>query len=159
MRSASFVGEHERTIDSKNRLSVPAEYRTPEEKESGPFVFYLVPGPRDGTLSLYTDASFAKHEEEIGSEFLPDEDELTFMQMFYSQATRLEVDKQGRVLLPERVLKRHGIGREVYLTGAKDRLDLWNKEDYERFWSQKGPQFGDIRRRARQVKVRRRQEE
>lgn len=158
MRSTSFVGEHERTIDSKNRLSIPAEYRTREKKESSPFVFYLVPGARSGTLCLYTDASFTRHEEEISSEFLPDEDELTFMQMFYSQATRLEVDKQGRVLLPERVLKRYGIGREVYLTGAKDRVDLWNKEDYERFWSRNGPQFGEIQRRARQAKVRRRQE-
>ena len=156
MRTASFVGEHERTLDSKNRLSIPAEYRTLEKADSRPLVFYLVPGPRNGTLSLYKEASFGKHEEEISSDFLPDEDELTFAQMFYSQATRLEVDKQGRVLLPERILKRNGIGREVCITGAKDRLDVWNKADYESFWERNGPEFGEIQRRARQAQVRRR---
>ena len=155
MRTASFVGEHERTIDSKNRLSIPAEYRTLEVEERDRCVFYVVPGSRNGTLSLYTEASFAEHEKEISSDFLPDEDELTFMQMFYSQATRLDVDKQGRVLLPERVLKRNEIGREVYITGAKDRLDVWNKSEYEAFWARNGPRLEEVQRRARKAKVRR----
>jgi MraZ protein len=159
MRSKSFVGEHERSIDAKNRLSIPSEYRTLELAEHEPVVFYLVPGPRNGTVSMYTEESFAKHEEEIGSELLPDEDELTFMQMFYAQATRLEVDKQGRVLMPEVVLKRHGIGRDVVITGAKDRLDVWNKSDYESFWEKNGHRLAEIQRLARQAKNRRNQTE
>lgn len=151
----SFVGEHERTIDAKNRLSIPVEYRTVEAAGEDIRVFYLVPGPRGGMLSLYAEKDFARCEEEVPSDLMSDEDELTFLQMFYSQATRLEVDKQGRVLLPERILKRYQISREVYVTGAKDRLDIWSKKAYEAFWEQNAGRYDEIKRLARQARDRR----
>jgi DNA-binding transcriptional regulator/RsmH inhibitor MraZ len=61
------------------------------------------------------------------------------------------VDKQGRILIPERMLKRRGIGREVCITGAKDRLDLWNKADYEKFLEDGDTRLEEIQRRARQA--------
>jgi len=153
-----FVGEHERNIDAKSRLSIPAEYRTESGLDGGPMRFYLVPGPRRGIISLYREEDFNKHEQDLSSGLLSDEDELAYMQMFYSQAALLEVDKQGRILIPERLLKRHGIGRAVWITGAKDRLDVWNKADYETFWEESGPRYEEIKRRARQAARARQQE-
>ena len=146
-----FVGEHERTIDAKSRLSIPAEYRTSQGPDGGPLRFYLVPGARRGTVSLYLEEDFARHAQDLSSELLSDEDELTYMQMFYSQAALLDVDKQGRILIPERLLARHAIGREVLITGANDRLDLWNKADYEKFWEDNEPRKEELKRLARKA--------
>jgi MraZ protein len=62
---------------------------------------------------------------------VPAEELLAFDQMNFALASRLEWDKQGRVLIPEKTLKRTGLEREVTLIGARDHLELWNRPDWE----------------------------
>jgi MraZ protein len=128
-----FAGNHELSIDAKSRLFLPAAVRTTlATKMHGPKL-YLTPGRRKGTLSLfgneYLEAYAAKYlaplEFEEGQEDLLD--------MFYSMAELLELDKQGRVVLPQRTLEFAGIGRQVTLTGARDHLVIWKREHFEAF--------------------------
>src|SRR5262245_32360388 len=85
----------------------------------------------------------------IDTELIPDDDELTFQEMFYSMAVRLEMDKQGRVVLPEESIQRAGLGSEVVLTGAGKHLVLWSKQAYEGFVSQHWGKWQQVRRQAR----------
>jgi transcriptional regulator MraZ len=61
---------------------------------------------------------------------MPDEDQLAFDQMHFSMASRIEWDKQGRILLPDKLLKRSGIGKDITLLGARNHLEMWNREDW-----------------------------
>jgi DNA-binding transcriptional regulator/RsmH inhibitor MraZ len=63
---------------------------------------------------------------------MPNEDVLAFNQIHFAMASLVEWDKQWRMLLPDKTLKRTGIGREVTLIGARDHLELWNRADWER---------------------------
>ena len=102
---------------------------------------------------MYGNRRFERMAERRHSEDLPLEDEIRFDQMFFSTATVLELDKQGRVLLPERVLKYVGIGREVVIAGVNDHLELWNKPDYDAFLTECWANYSEyqqlITRRAR----------
>lgn len=109
--------------------------------------FYLVPGARAGTLSLYGNRRFEHMARRRDWGDIPHEDQLTYDQIFFSMATAVEIDRQGRVLLPERVLKFVGIGREVVITGANDHLDLWNKSDYDAFMAENWPRYSELQRR------------
>ena len=51
------------------------------------------------------------------------------------------------MLLPERVLKFVGIGRDVVITGANDHLDLWNKSDYGAFMDENWPRYPELQQR------------
>lgn len=45
----------------------------------------------------------------------------------------VDPDSQGRVVIPERLLKRAGIGKEITLLGVHDHLEIWNRADYDAF--------------------------
>lgn len=151
-----FTGSYEHAIDAKHRLSIPSAIRSAMHPERDGDHFYLVPGQRQGTLSMYGNRRFEAMADSRPWGDLPLADEITYDQLFFSLATCIEMDKQGRVVLPERVLSSAGIGREVMITGANDHLDLWNRADYESFVAQHWPTYTDVQeqlaRRARQLK-------
>ncbi len=147
-----FTNAFDRTIDAKSRIQVPTQVR--DNMQSGqPSVLYLVPGSRQGTLSLFLTEQFESMAAHMDTQPIPDEDRLTYQQVFYSMACRLEMDKQGRVVLPDRLLRSAGIGPDVVLTGAGNHLDLWNKADYEAFISENLSQWQSVQRQARAASV------
>jgi len=145
----TFTDAYERTIDAKSRLQIPSQIRDTMESADRPLVFYLVPGARPGTLSLYPEDEFEAAAKHMDSEPIPDENALTFQQLFYSMASRLEADKQGRVVLPERTLQRAEIQHEVMLTGVGNHLDLWNRTVYDQFVEQNWGRWAEVQRQAR----------
>jgi MraZ protein len=125
-----LYGEHELSIDDKNRMLVPSEIRKQIDPQLDGEAFFLVLGI-DGRPWLYPE----KHYEELvsrqRSELTPDEDSLDYDRMNLGMASRIEWDKQGRVLFPEKFLKRSGIGKEVTLLGVRDHLELWPRAAWE----------------------------
>jgi len=145
----TFTDAYERTIDAKGRLQIPSQVRDVMEAAKQSRVLYLVPGSRPGTLSLFPQDQFEAMAQNMDVEPIPDKDALTFQQLFYSMASRLEMDKQGRVILPERTLQRAGIENQVMLTGVGNHLDLWNKEVYAKFMENNWGQWVEVQQQAR----------
>ena len=130
MRHLVLFGEHELTVDEKNRILVPSQVRKQLDPERDGEAFFLVTG-RDGRLWLYPERHYEQLVSRDPSELTPSEDTLAFDRLMLGLASRVEWDKQGRVLLPDKALKRAGIGKEVTLVGARDHLELWNRADWE----------------------------
>lgn len=130
MRHLVLFGEHELTVDEKNRILVPSQVRKQLDPERDGEAFFLVTG-RDGRLWLYPERHYELLVSRDPSELTPSEDTLAFDRLMLGLASRVEWDKQGRVLLPDKALKRAGIGKEVTLVGARDHLELWNRADWE----------------------------
>ena len=147
----SFTDAHERTIDAKGRLQIPSQVRDTMESVGQSRILYLVPGTRGGTLALYPAAEFDQMAQHMDNAPVPNDDALTFQQLFYSMASKLEMDKQGRVLLPDRILKRAGIGTEVMLAGAGNHLDLWNRAVYQEFVEDNWGRWSEVQQKARQA--------
>ena len=61
----------------------------------------------------------------------PGEEQQAFDQLRFAMTSLLEWDAQGRILIPERTLKRTGLNREVTLFGSRDHLELWNRDDWD----------------------------
>lgn len=123
-----FVGTYEHAIDSKQRLAVPADVRQQLERAGETSLYcVLLEGP---TLALYTTAGFQKRADELDQSQRPAEEVLLYEQWFYSNAARLEMDAQGRVRLPERLLGMAGLQRDVVLLGVKDHLEIHDREKW-----------------------------
>ena len=142
-----LAGTFELSIDSKNRLSVPFAIRRKLSEQEG-HSFYVVPGRRRGTLALYAE----KHYERLMAD-LPADDALSdeayaYRQFEYSQSALLDPDSQGRVLIPERLLKRAGLEKEVVLIAVRDHLELWRRDDFEQFESGMWPSYPEQRTKA-----------
>jgi MraZ protein len=143
-----FTSIHELSIDSKNRLSIPAGIRSALDAKQDGTNFYLVPGDWNRTLYLYSDKYFERYAEKYHASLEPGPDKQMFETVFYAMATQLDLDKQGRVVIPQRIMDENDMGRQVVLSGARDHLVLWNRADFELFMSQNRARLPDLLRRA-----------
>ena len=107
-----FTGEYEHTIDTKHRLAIPADIRAMLEGTEHTNTFYLVPGA-NGTLWLWPENTFVLMANAMDQSLLPAEEMMEFEELLFSQASRLEMDKTGRIRLPERQIREAGLGTSV----------------------------------------------
>jgi MraZ protein len=122
-----FTGETERSIDEKSRISIPAEMRT--AFSSG--IVYASPGGND-SIWLSPEGTFEQKASLLGQSLYPDEDMMDFEQIYFSQSRRLEIDKQGRIRLPETLLEKAEIHGQAYVIGVGDHLEILNHSAWEK---------------------------
>jgi MraZ protein len=127
-----FTGQFERTIDAKNRLQLPSQVRAAIDSERDGAGLYVTLGEFRGTLSIFTERAFEELATRIETEFIPGSESRRFELQFYGLASFVDIDNQGRILLPDRLRAKARLGDEVILLGQKFRLDLWNRSDLER---------------------------
>jgi len=130
LRHLVLYGEYELTIDDKNRLLVPAEVRRQLDPERDGDAFFLVLGI-DGRPWLYPERYYEALVSRDPGELTPGDEALDYDRMNLGLASRIEWDKQGRVLIPDKTLKRAGIGKDVTLLGVRDHLELWDRSGWD----------------------------
>jgi MraZ protein len=130
VQHAILYGEHELTIDEKNRLLIPAEIRKSLDPERDGKSFFLVIG-KNRKPWLYAEKYYQHLVSQRQQELTPNEDVLAFDQYHFAMVSQVEWDTQGRIQLRDKTLKRTGTMREVTLIGARDHLELWNRSEWE----------------------------
>jgi MraZ protein len=145
-----FTGEYEHTIDVKQRLAIPAEIRSRLDPQVHGEAFYVVPGP-NGALWLWPERTFEQMAGAMEQSLLPAEEMMEFEELLFSQAARLELDKAGRVRLPERLLQVAGITQTVVVLGVKDHLELRDGQVWQARRQEKLSKQGEIMIRARRA--------
>jgi MraZ protein len=120
-----LLGEYEHTIDDKNRLTLPARFR-------GAFADgVVVTRGMDGCLYAYTRADWTEHVEARLNRLDPlSKEARTMKRFFYSAATEVEPDKQGRILIPPALAQHAGLGREVVVAGVQDHAEIWDRAQW-----------------------------
>ncbi|MBN2563851.1 MAG: hypothetical protein JXQ75_23295 [Phycisphaerae bacterium] len=125
-----FTGFYEHAIDAKNRLAIPARFRSRLDPEQDGTGFVIVPGQPSSRLWLYTERHFERLAARADSALIPDDDQLRFEQVFFPLAVYLDLDTQGRILIPERMLRRSKLGREVVICGVRDHLEIRPRDEF-----------------------------
>src|SRR5918992_4714393 len=117
-----LLGAHEHTLDDKNRLTLPAKFRA---AFAGGVV---VTRGMDGCLYVYRRQDWDALVENRLAGLDPLSQEGRRMQrFFFSGASEVEPDKQGRVMIPAALLDHAGLGREVVVAGVRDHLEIWDR--------------------------------
>ena len=127
-----FTGQYDRTIDDKNRIQLPSQLRSAIEPERDGPGLYVTLGEDRGTLSIFTERGFEELASRIETEFIPGPDSAKFELQFYGLASHVDIDKQGRFVLPDRLVKKARLGSDVFLVGRKQRIDVWNRTELDR---------------------------
>jgi MraZ protein len=141
-----LTGSYQRSLDEKCRFTLPKLIRDTLE-QSGGLVLYVAPGT-DGSLVVYTEASFQRLGEQLGQGSPNSHDIRAFSRLFYSQAQRVEPDRQGRVRLPTDLVAMTLKGREIVLIGVRDHLEVWDRERWQGYLGQKQPFYDEIAENA-----------
>ena len=119
-----FMGEFNHTIDAKGRLIIPSRFREELGQE-----FVMTKG-LDGCLFVYTKEEWHNIEEKFRGISMTSKDARKFSRFFFAGAAALELDKQGRILLPANLREYAGIDKEVVSVGVFSRVEIWSKERY-----------------------------
>ena len=119
-----FMGEYNHIIDAKGRLIIPARFRELLGEE-----FILTKG-LDGCLSIYPMDAWEAFETKLRALPLTNKNARTFTRFFVAGATNCELDRLGRILVPQTLREFAGLEKEVVLTGNLDRIEIWSKEKW-----------------------------
>ena len=120
-----FMGEYNHTIDAKGRVIVPSRFREALGDE------FVVTKGLDGCLFVYDEKEWAAFEEKLKSLPITNKDARAFVRFFLAGAACVEVDKQGRILLPGSLREFAGLAKDVVLIGVGSRIEVWSKERWE----------------------------
>ena len=89
-----FMGEYNHTIDTKGRLIIPSKFREVLGEE------FVVTKGLDGCLFVFDNNEWSAFEEKLKTLPITNKDARKFVRFFLAGAASVEVDKQGRILIP-----------------------------------------------------------
>ena len=113
-----FMGEYNHTIDAKGRLIVPAKFREILGDN------FIVTKGLDGCLFVYPNDEWTRFEEKLKSLPLTNKNARQFTRFFLAGAAACEVDKQGRILLPQVLREFASLEKDVVLVGVASRIEI-----------------------------------
>ncbi len=122
----SFTGEYRHTIDTKGRLIVPARLR--DELDEGRVVLTTWP---DGCIALWSGEGWRDFEGKLLTQRAGSKDARKVVRTFAASAFTDEVDRQGRISVPQHLRSEAGIDKDVVVVGALDHAELWSPDRLE----------------------------
>ncbi len=134
-----FMGEYNHNLDAKNRLMLPAKLRDGIGEQE----FVLSRG-LDNCLFLFPMDEWKIFEEKIKELSVTKKDARAFVRFLFSGATNDNFDKQGRITIPETLKEYAKIDKEVVVTGALNRIEIWSKEVWTEYMNKAEESFEDI---------------
>lgn len=117
-----LIGEYTHSIDEKNRLSLPAKFRSEMGKK-----LVLTPG-LDSCLFVFTMKEWSTIESKLNSSSLLQSDNRSFNRFMFGGAVEAEVDSIGRILVPDFLRDRAGLKNKVVIIGVSSRVEIWNEK-------------------------------
>ena len=122
-----FLGEFQHSLDSKQRLAIPAEVRDRWNAERHGEVFIAAPG-QTGSLWLWPEKKFEEHADRIESGLVTAEEVAWSNRRLFSRAARVPFDSAGRIRIPDRLLAEYGLNGTIVILGVRDHLELVTPE-------------------------------
>lgn len=120
-----FLGEYEHSVDTKGRLAVPAKFRP--QLEGG----LVVTRGFERCLQVYPMQQWQILSERVSSLSLGAAELRNLRRLLFGNASDMEIDKQGRILLPANLRTYGGIGDVAVVVGMNTYFEIWAKDDWE----------------------------
>lgn len=120
-----FKGEYNHTIDAKGRLIIPSKFREVLGEN------FVVTKGLDGCLFVYGNTEWSAFEKALKTLPLANKDSRKFNRFFLAGAIDVEVDKQGRILIPSVLREFAALESQVVLLGVGERIEIWSKDRWE----------------------------
>ena len=136
-----LTGTHPRTLDDKKRFTLPKKVR--EQLGEATEQLFVAQG-LDQCLWIYDKEGLERLSEKLDQTPATDAEARVFRRLFFAQMEAVDMDKVGRVLVPERLLEFAGLKHEVVLIGVRDHLELWDAERWQQYLGQNGPRFDAV---------------
>jgi MraZ protein len=122
-----FIGEYQHSIDPKKRLALPSKFRNELGKK------VVITRGLDGSLFVYPIKVWEELATKLGTLPVGEAGTRSFIRVMLAGATDVEVDSQGRILVPEYLKKDGGLKKDVTVVGLFNRLEIWDTNRWNRY--------------------------
>ncbi len=126
-----FRGQFLHTLDPKGRLSIPAKFRDIiRERYGGRLI--LTGDIVNSCISVYTPEGWEEIEGKLNQAASMDETIKAFRRLFIAGAEDCYIDRQGRILISQRLREYASLTREALIAGVgNNKIEIWNPEKWE----------------------------
>ena len=114
-----FTGEYRHTVDEKGRIAVPAKFRA--QLGAGAVVSRWL----DACLAIHTTQGWESLAAKVAALPITDQNARRFQRLIFAGAAEVELDRQGRVLLPAYLREHIDLGTEAVVVGSRDHAEIW----------------------------------
>ncbi len=121
-----FLGEYEHTIDAKGRLAVPARFRAQMDRGA------VISKGMGACLSIYTLERWEQKSNELASGMSSDELR-DFERRIYPSASEVELDAQGRIVIPAKLRTYAQLASDVTVAGVRDHFEIWDRTAWQSY--------------------------
>src|SRR5580693_9249282 len=133
-----FLGDYKAILDAKSRFLFPFGFKKNRRKD-GPTQFVINRG-FEKCLSLYPMKSWKPIFARISQLNDFDPEVRQFRRYFLNGATMVELDSAGRLLIPQNLKEHAGLDKDIVLTAAVDKIEIWDKSKYQQFFESFSPE-------------------
>ena len=145
-----FMGEYHHSLDSKNRLIIPAVLR--QQNNDGDERFVLTRG-LDKSLFLYSLSGWQALGERLKNLSTIHSDTRAFLRVLFSGAHQVYPDKQGRITLPQTLKDFAEIKEKVAIIGAFNKIEIWSEKEWGKYFQEKKVIFEQISEKIMDIEI------
>jgi len=131
-----LLGEYSHNVDSKRRIFIPVDFRISTT--------WVLTAGLEKCLFLFPEDEWIKITEKISGLPLTKKDARSFLRVLLSRARSLSCDKQGRIIIPEKLAEYADISSSCTIIGMINRAELWNTENWQHFYAQSESNYSDL---------------
>ena len=122
-----FIGEYSLTVDDKGRLSIPVKFRGSLSRGA------VVTRGLDSSLFLYTEKEWQNLAVKLAALPVSKANTRAFSRLMLAGAMDVEMDKGGRIIVPDYLREFAGIRKKVVIAGLYNRLEIWDEEKWSKY--------------------------
>ena len=127
-----FYGEYKHSLDAKDRVIIPAKFRE-IFKENYVEKFFVTRG-LDRCLFVFAEEEWKAQEKKFRDFSFTRQESRKFNRLYFSGASEVVCDKQGRILIPSYLKEYAEIKQDVVIIGVSDRIEIWSIEKWNSFF-------------------------
>jgi MraZ protein len=122
-----FIGEFQHNLDIKGRMAIPAKFR---QKISGGAI---ITRGLDHCLFVFTNQEWEVMAQKLDALPLVKSDSRAFSRLMLAGAAEVDLDKQGRILIPDYLRQYAGLDKKVTVTGVNKRFEVWDADSWKQY--------------------------
>ncbi len=142
-----FLGEYKYTIDNKKRLAIPTKFRQALAKKA------VITRGLDNCLFLYPVKEWEKLAKKLSQLPLAQADARGFVRIMLAGAMEVNLDRLGRILVPDYLKKYAGLSKKAVVAGLYNRIEIWDEKKWNTYKKKTEKEVGNIAERLKELGV------
>lgn len=142
-----FIGEYRHNLDNKGRMAIPAKFR---QKLTGGAI---ITRGLDHCLFVFTNTEWETLAQKLIGLPLTQANSRAFVRLMLSGAADVQIDKQGRILVPDYLREYAGLAKEVIVAGVYNRFEIWDANAWKQYKAKTESQSDEIAERLGELGI------